>query len=171
RPKLLRRPFARRTITGSSAASPVGTRPAAAAARLVSSEEFDIRAPYRSSGIVSDYLRCWPSRRPLGSESQNRPPQLLRWAVVWCPRQDSNLRPSAPEVDSAGSNMAYTCSPGGFYLLECQLQLVVPNQSQSNPAARTMSSSTVWRYPSVVASDRCPRMSRMMWTGSPAPAR
>src|SRR5699024_10645575 len=96
---------ARRTITGSSAASPVGTRPAAAAARLVSSEGFDIRASYRSSGIVSDYLRCWPSRRPLGPESQNRPPQLLRWAVVWCPRQDSNLRPSAPEADALSTEL------------------------------------------------------------------
>src|SRR5699024_12678268 len=105
RPKLVRRPFARRTMPESSAASPVGTCPAAVAARPVSSEEFDIRAPYRSSGIVSDYLRCWPSRRPLGPESQNRPPQLLRWAVVWCPRQDSNLRPSAAEADALSTEL------------------------------------------------------------------
>src|SRR5699024_10924238 len=82
-----------------------GALPSSVAARPVSSEGFDIRASYRSSGIVSNYLRCWPSRRPLGPESQNRPPQLLRWAVMWCPRQDSNLRPSAPEADALSTEL------------------------------------------------------------------
>src|SRR5699024_11407589 len=114
-----------------------GGRSGAAATGAGAAARGELRGPIRRR---ADAARARGSAQQRGIPGQPAS-QAGDRGFFRCPRQDSNLRPSAPEVDSAGSNMAYTCSPGGSYLLKCHTQLVVPNQSQSNPAARTMSTS------------------------------